>query len=167
MSLVLRHSPETIGIRLDAQGWVSVDELVSRSKGKLTWQIVRYVVETSEKKRFALSEDGSRIRASQGHSVDIDLGLVPSRPPAELYHGTASRFIDSIRKHGLLPGSRKHVHLSLDRETAINVGKRHGKPVILTVLAGQMNDCDFWLSDNGVWLTRTVAPDYLVFPEED
>ncbi len=165
MSLILRHRPETIGIALDAEGWVPVAELVARSNGKLDSALVAEVVRTSDKQRFALSEDGLNIRANQGHSVDVDLGLAPMKPPDVLYHGTADRFLHSIRQKGLVSRSRRHVHLSSDPETATAVGARHGNPVVLLVEARRMHMAEnaFYLSKNGVWLTDHVPPEFLQF----
>ena len=163
MSLVLRHRPDTIGIELDPKGWVPVAELVKKSDGTLTDALVRQIVCDSDKHRFALSEDGRDIRANQGHSVNVDLGLLPSDPPATLDHGTATRFLASIRAEGLRPGNRQFVHLSPDAETATKVGQRHGKPVVLTIDAGGMV-CDgmvLLLSRNGIWLTKAVPARYI------
>jgi putative RNA 2'-phosphotransferase len=123
------------------------------------------VVAESDKQRFALSPDGRRIRANQGHSVAVDLGLEPRTPPEVLYHGTASRFVDSIRESGLHPAARTHVHLSPDEETAREVGQRHGKPVVLTIAAGRMHrdGRQFFQSANGVWLTDAVPAEYIGF----
>lgn len=170
LSLVLRHAPESIGLTLDSQGWASVSELLVRLKAAgapMTPEQLREVVETNDKKRFTLSEDGSRIRAAQGHSVEVDLGLEAKAPPAILYHGTARSSLDSIFAGGLKPGSRRQVHLSLDVETARRVGGRHGKPVVLVVAAGEMQAAGFAFqqADNGVWLTDHVPPGFLSFPE--
>jgi putative RNA 2'-phosphotransferase len=169
MSLVLRHNPEEIGLALDENGWADVAELIARAnlKGvRLTRNDLLTIVETNDKKRFAFSEDGTRIRASQGHSIEVDLALSPIEPPARLFHGTASRFLESIRAQGLLRGKRQHVHLSPDELIATKVGQRHGKPVVLQVLAGQMHQAGrpFFRSANGVWLTEHVPAEYLVFP---
>ncbi len=121
LSFVLRHRPQAIGITLDAEGWVAVDELLAaaaRHGQSVTRQQVEEVVATNDKQRFSFSADGRRIRANQGHSVEVDLGLVPVEPPELLYHGTVERFLDSIRQEGLVRGKRHHVHLSADRETA-------------------------------------------------
>jgi putative RNA 2'-phosphotransferase len=169
LSLILRHKPEEIGLTLDENGWAHVDELIrlANQKGgrEITRPLLDRIVADNDKKRFAFSEDGRRIRASQGHSVEVDLALPPASPPDLLYHGTASRFIESIRTHGLVPGNRQHVHLSLDKVTATKVGLRHGKPVILTVRAGAMSAAGhtFYLSANGVWLTEKVAVEFLDF----
>ena len=169
LSLVLRHRPEEIGLALDGHGWADVDELVALSNSKgmpLTREIVLEIVVTSDKRRFALSPDGKRIRANQGHSIAVNLNLTPQEPPATLFHGTATRFAQSIRANGLLPGSRQHVHLSWNAAIAMDVGSRHGKPLILVIRASEMHrdGYDFFLSDNGVWLTSTVPPCYLEFP---
>ncbi|MET0398621.1 MAG: RNA 2'-phosphotransferase [Longimicrobiaceae bacterium] len=169
LSLVLRHRPEHVGIALDPAGWVPVDELLAaarRSGFALDRAMLERVVAENDKRRFAFSADGARIRASQGHSVDVDLGLTAQAPPAVLFHGTATRFLESIRREGLRPGSRTHVHLSPDEATARTVGRRHGAPVVLRVAAGDMHrdGHELVLSENGVWLARTVPAMYLGFP---
>jgi putative RNA 2'-phosphotransferase len=125
------------------------------------------IVATNEKKRFALSDDGQKIRASQGHSIEVSLGYTPQAPPARLFHGTATRFLDSIRREGLRKGERHHVHLSAEESTARIVGRRHGKPVVLVVNAEAMEaeGHAFFLSDNGVWLTDRVPTAFIGFPE--
>jgi putative RNA 2'-phosphotransferase len=170
MSLVLRHEPAKFGVELDSGGWVRVDDLLAaagRAGVPLDDESLRRVVAENDKKRFVLSEDGARIRASQGHSVEVDLGLEPVEPPALLFHGTATRFLDSIRQGGLIPGSRQHVHLSADEATATTVGARHGRPAVLRVDAARMHaeGHRFYLSANGVWLTATIPPGYLTIPE--
>src|SRR3954466_12213498 len=133
LSLVLRHQPESIGLVLDAQGWADVDDLIARAaaaEAVFSRAELEQVVATSDKKRFTISEDGLRIRAAQGHSVAVELGLTPREPPPVLFHGTATRFVDAIMARGLTPQSRQHVHLSLDEATALNVGRRHGQPII-------------------------------------
>jgi putative RNA 2'-phosphotransferase len=166
LSLVLRHRPERIGLELTEDGWAKVSELLhlmTAAGHPLTRETLLRVVAENDKQRFAMSEDGSRIRASQGHSVEIDLALPPTDPPELLYHGTADRFVDSILEHGLLRRSRNHVHLSLDIETATRVGQRHGKPIVLTIAARSMQRAGhvFFLSENGVWLTEHVPCEYL------
>lgn len=167
LSLVLRHHPERAGIVLDEAGWVSVDDLLAgcaRCGMVLDRRRLEEIVRDSDKQRFALSEDGTRIRASQGHSVQVALGYVPKEPPEELFHGTVDRFLGSIREKGLVRGSRHHVHLSADRATAQKVGQRRGRAVVLRVRAGAMHRDGhaFYVSDNGVWLTDQVPPAYLV-----
>jgi putative RNA 2'-phosphotransferase len=166
LSLVLRHKPETISLRLDEAGWVNVADLLAAldAHGRpVTRAELEETVATNDKKRFAFNEDGTRIRASQGHSVEVELDYAPAAPPAVLYHGTASRFLGSIFASGLVKGQRHHVHLSADTETALKVGQRHGKPVVLTVRAAAMQTDGhiFYLSANGVWLTDAVPPAYL------
>ena len=168
LSLVLRHHPERIGITLDEQGWVEIDDLLAaanQSGRKLTRQLLERVIRENDKQRFAVSSDGTRIRANQGHSVEVDLGLQPIQPPNMLYHGTVARFLDSIQASGLERGSRQYVHLSPDVETARKVGQRRGKPVILVVEAGRMwqDGHSFYQSENGVWLTDAVPAEYLRF----
>lgn len=170
LSLVLRHEPERAGLQLDSAGWVAVKELLAgcaRSGLPIDRTRLDEIVRDSDKKRFALSAGGTRIRANQGHSVEVQLDYSARTPPAVLYHGTASRFLDSIRERGLLRGERHHVHLSADAETAKKVGARHGRAVVLNVAAGAMHEADhrFFRSDNGVWLVNTVPVEHLVFPD--
>jgi putative RNA 2'-phosphotransferase len=170
LSLVLRHQPQKIGLTLDTNGWAQVDELlaqVNRHGVALTPAVLEQVVRLNDKQRFAFSDDGLRIRASQGHSISVDLALEPVEPPAVLYHGTADRFIPSIREKGLLAGRRDHVHLSADEVTAVKVGRRHGRPVVLQVQAAEMHAAGhlFYLSANGVWLVGHVPAGFLLFPE--
>jgi putative RNA 2'-phosphotransferase len=170
LSLVLRHKPEEIGLVLDQNGWASIDELIdfaNASGTKLSRPQIESIVANSDKQRFAISPDGMKIRANQGHSVDIALGLAPQTPPEQLYHGTATRFLDSIRASGLHSASRQHVHLSSDLATAEKVGSRHGKPVVLTVESGRMarDGHLFYVSENGVWLTDAVPACYLDFAQ--
>ena len=170
LSLVLRHNPARLGITLDEQGWTSVDfllEQLQKNGKKVDLQTLELVVETNDKKRFAFNTDKTKIRASQGHSVKIDVGYSPTTPPEMLYHGTASRFVNSIRKEGLHSGNRQHVHLSVDVATATNVGTRHGVPVILMIAAAKMCQAGyhFFISDNGVWLTEKVPLEYIEFPD--
>jgi len=168
LSLVLRHQPEKIGLRLSQSGWASVEELIeaSRQRGiEFTLEELQNVVASNDKKRFSLSEDGLLIRANQGHSIEVELGYAPTAPPDVLFHGTAERFMASIKKHGLIKGKRHHVHLSADIDTATKVGRRHGKPVVLKIEAGRMRQDGFvfYLSANKVWLTESVLVQYLVF----
>lgn len=167
LSLVLRHQPEVIGLALDEAGWVDVDELLAKCNAvgrALHRETLQRVVRDNDKQRFAFSDDGLRIRASQGHSVAVDLQLENKVPPAVLYHGTADRFLASILQQGLQPRQRQHVHLSADVETATKVGARHGHAVVLTVAAGVMHGLGhtFHLSQNGVWLCAAVPPQFLV-----
>jgi putative RNA 2'-phosphotransferase len=166
LSYVLRHEPGSIGLTLGENGWVAVDELLAKAAAAgrpIDRATLEEIVATSDKKRFTLSDDGSRIRAAQGHSVTVELGVEPVAPPETLYHGTATRFLGSIRVEGLKPGSRQQVHLSSDAATATAVGQRHGKPVVLRVAAGEMHrrGFAFYRADNGVWLTDRVPPKFL------
>jgi len=168
LSLALRHQPEKIGLRLSQSGWASVKELIeaSRRSGiEFTLEELQNVVASNDKKRFSLSEDGLLIRANQGHSIEVELGYAPTAPPDVLYHGTAERFLTSIKQQGLIKGKRHHVHLSADVDTATKVGRRHGKPVVLKVEAGKMRQDGFvfYLSANKVWLTECVPAQYLVY----
>jgi putative RNA 2'-phosphotransferase len=158
LSLILRHKPETIAAKLDSEGWLSIDELIAKSKTPLTRELIEEVVVTNDKKRFTISEDGNFIRASQGHSINVDLQFKAIEPPSILYHGTATRFLASILKEGLTPQNRQHVHLSATKTTAVAVGKRHGKPVILTIDAASLfkGGQEIYLSENSVWLTNAV-----------
>lgn len=163
LSYVLRHKPDAIGLELDPEGWADIEELISKADIPITDELLREVVATNDKKRFIISTDGLSIRANQGHSISVNLGLEPIAPPEVLYHGTATRFLDNIKQQGLLPQNRQHVHLSADKETATKVGQRHGKPVTLTIPALQMHEQghQFFQALNGVWLTGKIDPDFL------
>ena len=166
LSYVLRHHPELINLNLDENGWANVDELISKSTNDsqgFTFEELDEIVQTNEKKRFAFNEDKTRIRASQGHSIEINLALISQQPPEFLYHGTALNNIESILEKGIEKRSRQYVHLSQDKETATNVGMRHGKPIILTIKTKVMIDdgIEFYLSDNEVWLTDFVDVKYI------
>lgn len=166
LSLILRHQPETINLKLDKNGWANVEELrekCSKHNVDFTSEELDEVVETNDKKRFIFNEDKTKIRANQGHSVDIDLALKPQQPPEFLYHGTAQTNIESILEKGIEKRNRQHVHLSQDKETATKVGMRHGKPVILTIRTGKMFEDGilFYLSENNVWLTDFVDVKYI------
>jgi putative RNA 2'-phosphotransferase len=165
LSYWLRHRPDTAGLTLDAQGWTPVDPVLAAlgAKHECDWDRLVEVVELNDKQRFELSADGDRIRARQGHSVEVALDWPEAMPPTLLYHGTVERFLPAIRAEGLKPMRRHHVHLSPDRETATRVGNRRGEAVILTVRAGDMHAAGhkFYLTDNGVWLTDVVAPVFI------
>lgn len=166
LSYVLRHKPESIGIALDKDGWVDIDILLAASAAAgrdISSQRLIEIVATNDKQRFAFDQTGTRIRANQGHSVDIDLGLTAVQPPAALYHGTVEKFIASIAQSGLVKMNRQYVHLSATIETAQNVGSRRGKPLILKVRAADMAAAGyvFFRSENGVWLTDAVPPEFL------
>ncbi|MGX5217641.1 RNA 2'-phosphotransferase [Pseudomonas segetis] len=167
LSYVLRHEPHAIGIQLDSNGWANIDELIQGAQKDsriLDRESIQEVVDTNEKKRFSISDDGQRIRAAQGHSTTaVSLQHVEKEPPEFLYHGTATRFMDSINEKGLIPGSRHHVHLSQDEQTAIEVGKRYGKPVVLKIEALQMHQqgFKFFQADNGVWLADHIPINFI------
>ena len=166
LSLVLRHQPETIGIQLDNNGWTDVNELIEKANNygiKFDRETLSNIVATNSKKRFAFNDTLDKIRASQGHSVEIELGYTNQKPPEILFHGTAEKFVQSILDTGLEKRNRQHVHLSSDLETAIKVGQRHGKPFVFKILAEQMynDNFQFYISDNGVWLTDNVPTKYL------
>jgi putative RNA 2'-phosphotransferase len=172
LSLVLRHEPEAIGLKLDEQGWADVQDLIDRMRQKnhaIDLAVLTKVVESNDKQRFSFNDDRTRIRANQGHSIEIDLALNPLKPPDVLYHGTAIRFLEAIRQKGLVKGARRHVHLSADEQTASKVGQRHGKPVVLVVRSGAMHSAaiQFFRAANGVWLTEHVPNGYINFPDAD
>ena len=167
LSYVLRHQPDAIGIVLDSEGWADIAALIGAAAQhgrRLDRDLIGEVVRSNDKKRFAISSDGLRIRAVQGHSTaTVQLQHVQTAPPPLLYHGTATRFLDAIRREGLRAGARHHVHLSPDHATAVAVGSRHGKPAVLRIDAAAMaaDGFRFFLSENGVWLTNEVPPAYL------
>lgn len=172
LSLILRHKPEVLGISLDKEGWVSVAELLDKMQQKgmvVDLQQLQEVVDTNDKKRYSFSADGTKIRANQGHSLAVELGLEPLAPPAVLYHGTAIQNISSILKEGLERRTRQHVHLSQDSETVRKVGQRHGKPVILLIRSEQMHREGhlFYHSANGVWLTNAVPLKFIELKDEN
>jgi len=168
LSYILRHSPETIGLDLDENGWADVNELITKfdlHDKRIDFELLEYIVENNDKKRFAFNNDKTKIRASQGHSIAVELNLTQAEPLAYLYHGTVEKFLSDIKSQGLQKMSRQHVHLSADRETASKVGSRRGKPVILTINSGEMHRAGykFYLSDNNVWLTAVVPAEYITF----
>lgn len=166
LSLVLRHKPEAASISLDSHGWADVHDLIKGVNGTgrfLTSDMLEQIVIEDSKQRYSFNEDHTRIRANQGHSISVDVGLQLSTPPTLLYHGTASRFLNSISVEGITKQSRQYVHLSSDIETARKVGERHGKCVVLTVNAMEMFNAgyQFWPSENGVWLCKVVPVRYI------
>lgn len=166
LSLILRHDPGCIGLLLDTSGYAIISELLERLKVKnicITYDDLLTIVKEDSKQRYKIREDGLAIRANQGHSIDVDLGLQGCIPPNILYHGTASKFVDAICAKGLVPGTRQYVHLSEEYKTAITVGKRHGIPVVFTVYTGKMQHDGhaFYKSENNVWLVKYVPIEYL------
>lgn len=165
MCRILRHRPECIGITLDHHGWANVDELIAgiSKTREFNRDILERIVENDEKNRYSFNEDKTLIRANQGHSICVDVELEKREPPEVLWHGSAEKYEDSISKKGLISKDRLYVHLSRDEETARKVGVRHGKPVLYQINAKEMyhDDFEFFLSVNGVWLTKNVPVKYL------
>ncbi|MBQ7086830.1 MAG: RNA 2'-phosphotransferase [Clostridia bacterium] len=165
ISLILRHKPSEIGIELDEHGWANVAELIEGINKKQPFDMAQLeeIVSSDDKQRYSFNEDKTLIRANQGHSIPVDVELKESLPPDILYHGTGEKYVSSINDMGLIPKSRLYVHLSKDMETAVNVGKRHGKPVIYIVDSKKMaaDGYKFYLSVNNVWLTKKVPVEYL------
>lgn len=167
LSLVLRHNPDKIELELDKNGWANTQELIEKCKKhryNFSMDELIEIVETNNKQRYSFNERRNKIRANQGHSINIDLGLSPVESPGFLYHGTATRFLSSIMEQGIVKGNRQYVHLSKDKETAAKVGSRHGKPAILTIMSGKMcqDGILFYKSENGVWLTDYVDAKYIL-----
>lgn len=166
ISLVLRHKPDAANVTLDEHGWADVGELLAgiNSTGrKINMDILENIVASDNKQRYGFNQDKTLIRANQGHSIPVDVELKEQEPPEFLYHGTATKFLDSIINEGLKPMSRLYVHLSKDIETALKVGKRHGNPVVLKIYSSDMykDGYKFYLSENGVWLTKKVDVKYI------
>lgn len=165
MSLILRHKPEAIGITLDEHGWANVEDLIAgiSKDNKFNMEMLEEIVRTDEKQRYSFNEDKTLIRANQGHSIPVDVELEEKEPPEILWHGTGEKYVAAIDREGLIPKSRLYVHLSKDKETAVKVGNRHGKPIVYTVHSKQMHEdgYKFYLSVNGVWLTKEVPIKYL------
>ena len=167
ISLILRHKPEVIGITLDEHGWADVDALIrgirKTNEPSFSRELLDEIVRTDSKQRYAYNEDHTLIRASQGHSIPVDADLTQAMPPEILWHGTGEKYTASIEEIGLIPKSRLYVHLSKDMDTALAVGKRHGKPVVYQVAARRMAQAGyaFYLSANGVWLTKEVPVEFL------
>ena len=163
LSLVLRHKPHSIGLVLDDAGWAGVEDLMAKAAAagrRFSRDTLAEVVRSSDKQRFAFSADGLRIRANQGHSIDVALGLEAAMPPDVLFHGTASRVLAAILSTGLDKRQRHHVHLTHDLATAMAVGRRYGAPVVLEIDAARMHADGhaFHRSANGVWLVEHVPP---------
>lgn len=171
LSQILRHSPQKIHLNMDKNGWVDIDELIHNANKhknmRLTADLINSIVENDDKQRFAISEDGKRLRANQGHSIAVDLELESKTPPDTLYHGTASHSLESIMESGLKPMKRQYAHLSPTEEIALAVGKRHGTPAVLFIDAKKMREdgCKFYLSENNVWLVDDVPVKYIRLAE--
>lgn len=165
ISLILRHKPEEIGISLDEHGWAKVDELIEgiSKRYDFNMDMLEEIVRTDSKKRYSFNEDKTLIRANQGHSIKVDVELKEVKPPKILYHGTGEKYVQSIEKQGLIPKSRLYVHLSQDEQTAVSVGKRHGRPIVYIIQSEKMYNAGykFYLSENGVWLTKEVPFVYI------
>lgn len=165
LSLILRHKPEVVDIKLDEHGWANVEELINgiSKSNDFSMEILEEIVRTDKKQRYSFNEDKTLIRANQGHSIPVDVELKKVTPPDVLWHGTGKKYESSIDKQGLIPKSRLYVHLSKDRETASEVGKRHGELILYCVKSREMSqdNFDFYFSENGVWLADEVPPKYL------
>ncbi|MBR5111435.1 MAG: RNA 2'-phosphotransferase [Clostridia bacterium] len=165
IALVLRHKPEALSLRMDGHGWISTADLIEKLNGRqpFTMEMLEEIVRTDNKQRYSFNSDKTKIRANQGHSIPVDLELLPLEPPAVLWHGTGEKYVESINQKGLLKQSRQYVHLTDNHDTAIAVGKRHGKPVVYAVDAHAMwqEGYAFFRSENGVWLTDHVPAAFL------
>ena len=165
IALILRHKPEAIGITLDEHGWANVDELIKgiAKRQPFDMAMLEEIVATDDKQRYSFNEDKTLIRANQGHSIPVDVELEEKAPPEILYHGTGIKFKASIDETGLIPKTRLYVHLSADKETALKVGQRHGSPIVYAINAARMHKdgYKFYISKNGVWLTKAVPAKYL------
>ena len=167
LSLVLRHEPGAAGITLDENGWADVEDLlagVRRAGRQIDMDTLERIVRENNKQRYSFNEDHTKIRANQGHSIQVDVELKEAAPPQYLFHGTASRFLPAIQREGIRKMDRQYVHLSADFQTALSVGRRHGSPVVITVDAAAMarDGVTFWLSANGVWQCEYVSPNYFM-----
>ena len=158
LAYLLRHDRD---YAFDEHGWRDVEDLIQNHG--FTMPLLENIVATNNKQRYEFNDDKTRIRARQGHSIQVDVELNEATPPGSLYHGTSKDVVSAILREGLKPGMRLHVHLSPDIETAVTVGSRHGIPVVLKVNAEAMKSAGsvFYLSKNGVWLTDFVAPEYI------
>lgn len=166
LSLVLRHRPQALGVSLDPAGWADLDQLLARMEDDgipVTEERLRKLIRRQTKPRFTLDDEHRRIRANYGHSINVDLDLEPEEPPERLYHGTASRNVDSILQEGLVGKDRQWVHLSQDPESARDVGQRHGTPSVLEIRALEMHQDGhaFRRPAPGIWLVSRVPPPYL------
>ncbi len=167
ISLILRHHPEVIGIQMDEHGWADVSELIEGINKTRPFDMadLERIVAEDDKGRYSFNEDKTLIRANQGHSIPVDVELEKTIPPEYLFHGTGEKSVKSIKEQGILPISRLYVHLSPDYDTAVKIGSRHGKPFVFRVAAKEMSDdgYNFYLSVNGVWLTKAVPAKYLIY----
>ena len=165
IAFILRHKPESIGITLDEHGWARVSELIDgiSKTHPISFEMLEEIVATDDKGRYSFNEDKTLIRANQGHSVQVDVGLKKISPPSVLYHGTGEKYISSIEEIGLIPKTRLYVHLSSDYDTAVKVGSRHGSPVVYTVDTESMleDGYTFYVSENGVFLVDAVPSKYI------
>ncbi|TQV72242.1 RNA 2'-phosphotransferase [Aliikangiella marina] len=166
LSYVLRHKPEEIDLKLDDNGWADIESLIekARNQGKhYSFELIHKIVEDNDKQRFAISEDGRKIRANQGHSIKVELDLRAIEPPTILLHGTAQKNLSAIREEGLSKKDRHHVHLTENKQTALAVGQRYGKVVLLQIDSGSMHKegFSFYRSDNNVWLVDSVPAEYI------
>lgn len=166
LSYVLRHNPAAIGIVPDKGGWVDIEDLLmacGHHGRRMTYGHLMRIVASNEKQRFSVSPDGIKIRANQGHSIDVDLGYAPTAPPEILYHGTAAKNLPQIKSHGLTKQCRHHVHLCAMKDAALEVGRRHGAAVILEIRSGEMFRAayQFYVTPNGVWLTDHVPAKFI------
>lgn len=161
IALILRHNPSVVGMSVDEHGWADVDELIK--KLGITKAFLEEIVRLDNKGRFSFNDDRTLIRANQGHSIPVDVGLEEALPPDILYHGTGEKFVSSIEREGFIPKSRLYVHLSTSCDTALSVGSRHGRAVVFLVDSARMRDdgIPFFLSKNGVWLTKKVDVGYI------
>ncbi|HFL2422519.1 TPA: RNA 2'-phosphotransferase [Clostridioides difficile] len=166
ISLILRHKPETIGIKLDDYGYADVNELIEKINNtgrNINIEILEQIVKEDNKQRYSFNDDRSKIRANQGHSINVNVELRELEPPKYLYHGTATRFLDNIKNEGIIKQSRLYVHLSRDIDITVKVGKRHGTPVVLKINTGKMyeNGYKFYLSENNIWLCKYIPFEYV------
>jgi putative RNA 2'-phosphotransferase len=171
LSLILRHKPDSVGVELDENGWTDINVLLEKMNvagTKIDRTVLDYVVDTNPKKRFAISDCGAKIRASQGHSVEIDLAYEPADPPQFLFHGTPQKIVPLIKAGGLKKMGRHHVHMNAEAEPCIEVAQRYGKPVVLKIAAAKMHNAgyEFFRSANSVWLTDNVPPEFIEFQQD-